>query len=301
MATVERYVSDNARKKRSKRMLLRGALIAGMVTIMICVCIRIVWYTDWFQLRRIIVETSGVLTADEIQELVQEKVASDTLLSNLFGISHLFVWPGEKIISNIKNPYIASVQVTTDRIKRTVTISAKQKERFGVWCQVQPIDKSTALPKNSEEESGSPVNSATSDTHDIQNFASCWWFDREGRALERSPAASGSLVPTIVEYTYPSIVRGDNIIDQPELMQNIIKTIDLINITKLAQQKIIIQDRKLQEFSIELETGSPVYISMRFPPDSAFAVLESFKKKGKLTAMEYIDFRVENRAFYKQK
>ncbi|MEN9341958.1 MAG: hypothetical protein RIQ54_214 [Candidatus Parcubacteria bacterium] len=301
MATVERYVSDNARKKRSKRMIIRGALVASMATLLVCGLIRAVWYTDWFQLRHVVVETSGALSNQEVQNIVQEKIVSASVLSAIFGNSHLFVWPREKVIANIENPYVASIQVITDWMSRTVTISAKQKERFGIWCQVQQTTKSTEVLKNPEEDIGSGVTPQASNSFDIQNNASCWWFDREGRALERSPAASGSLVPTVIEYANPSIVRGDFIINQPGLMDTIIKAIDLIRITKLAQQKIVIHDRQLQEFSIELETGSLAYISMRFPPDSAFAVLESFKKKGKLASMEYIDFRVENRAFYKQK
>ncbi|MEK7077437.1 MAG: hypothetical protein AAB967_04385, partial [Patescibacteria group bacterium] len=64
-------------------------------------------------------------------------------------------------------------------------------------------------------------------------------------------------------------------------------------------KEVRLNDLRLQEVEARVYGGPRMRFSMRFPADNALGVIQSLMAKPEFPRLEYLDFRVERRAYYK--
>ena len=77
-----------------------------------------------------------------------------------------------------------------------------------------------------------------------------------------------------------------------------IKIFEILEKSGLKIKSLKLEDIALQE--IITDSSPKIYFSLRIEPNFALAALQSLENIG-FEKMEYIDLRVENRAYYKMK
>ena len=126
----------------------------------------------------------------------------------------------------------------------------------------------------------------------------CFWFSRDGVILAESPKTEGSLIKTAETSLTKEYKVGDQALPSDEA-KNLYAIVDIMRQFDFNFSRIDLGDLSLKEAVITLESGPKFYFSLKFSSDFAVPVIESLIKSGEISNLQYIDFRMENRAYYK--
>lgn len=113
--------------------------------------------------------------------------------------------------------------------------------------------------------------------------------------------AEGQLINKVNDFSGRLLKLGEPILDK-KFANNIFKIFEILEKSDLKIKSLKLEDIALQEIIADSGTSllPKIYFSLRFNSEFALTAIESLKKNG-LEKIEYIDFRVENRAYYKLK
>lgn len=182
---------------------------------------------------------------------------------------HPFFWQSLQIV----NPRLALISVRKNFLSRTITLSAEAREKYGVWCAA-----GTAIKE------------------DASGASRCFWFDRKGVLFREAPTVSGTLIPKINEVSSRDLKIG-NAIFNDETREYVLHIFEIFQKAQVALLDLKIENLESQEITAELLHNVPAYFSLRF--DSSFAVPALLELKPKLATLSYIDFRSQNRVYYR--
>lgn len=171
---------------------------------------------------------------------------------------------------DISHPLVASFLVTKNFFNKKLILNIKDREPYGIWCsesQVQPI-----------------------------STENCFWFDEGGFLFSSAPATLGALVKGIYEENGRDLALGSYVLPDQSLkrMFSIFKVLKAAEVYAI---KFTLPDLGSQEIQAETLEGTRLYFSLRVDPAFTLEALQSLRLK--LGELSYIDFRSENRVFYK--
>lgn len=177
------------------------------------------------------------------------------------------LWPNESI--NIKNePIIARIGIKKDWWHRSIMLTVFERGSSGVWCN---------------------------------NRNECFWFDKEGILIEKAPRPEGGFV-IVFENAQSSTYSLGKIFIEPKFFKVLLIIMNSWIMDDFIFESFII-DREKQEVRAKTTRGLLFYISLRSNPTHAIAALQKLKEEGKISFdnLEYIDLRIENKIYYRQK
>ena len=287
----EIYFSDKELKRRRRVFKLK---IYGYLVVFFILAGGVgyaVIYSSLFHITQIYADDKQI-NADIINEL-KSFFANQSIITNFLGSDNILIWRKEKISEFLKNhPSIAELTIKKDYIKRQIEISVKEREKFGIWCQQTQID--------ADDKQINADISVNPRENQRESATKCWWFDENGILFAEAPAVEGSLIKKVADFSGRQIKTGDLISEQPFAV-NLIKIFELVEKMNLNIQSLKLENLQLQEVVAELSGEGPkIYFSLKFDPNFNSAALQSFKNFD-WEKIDYIDLRVENRAYYKMK
>ena len=119
--------------------------------------------------------------------------------------------------------------------------------------------------------------------------------------FEHAPKTEGEMIYKVDDFSERRLIIGNKIIKE-DLLANLLKIFNILEQSGLNVRTLQIKDLSLQEATVEpVNILMPkIYFSLRFDPAFAMPAIQAIKEYG-LNKIEYVDFRVENRAYYKIK
>jgi len=134
-----------------------------------------------------------------------------------------------------------------------------------------------------------------------QMSAFCYWFDKNGVLFAVAPSLEGNAINKVDDFSGRDLKLGDSILGE-NLTPNLIKIFNVLENSGLGIRALKLENLDLQEIVFEQsQTSLPkIYFSLRGNPVFISPAIEDLKKTG-LEKIEYVDFRVENRVYYKLK
>jgi hypothetical protein len=126
----------------------------------------------------------------------------------------------------------------------------------------------------------------------------CFWLSRDGLLLDEAPETEGSLVKTARVSSSSGSKTGDRAFEADEA-GNLYRIAELLEQFGFNFSEINLGDLSLKEATVEISSGAKFYFSLKNPPDFAKPVIESLMSSANINNLQYIDFRMENRAYYK--
>lgn len=225
----------------------------------------LVVYSPLFHITRINADGTQI-NANDLIENLKEFLKSQSKIAGFLSSENILIWKQEKISEFLKNyPQIAELNIEKDYFERTIKIDIKEREKYGIWCQ-----------------------SAVSN---------CFWFDKKGIIFAEAPMVEGALINKVEDLTGRDLKIGDTIIEQ-RFLDNLLKIFAVLDETNLGKGFLNLENLSLQEIIFESPDRFKIYFSLRFDPAFSVAGIKSLRETG-LEKMNYIDFRVENRVYYK--
>ncbi len=252
--------AERIRQRRTRR--TRWYFFAAIALVILLGALYLVRVSPLFKIKSRIISGASQ-NHSEIMRAASRAILNRAV-SRWLGADNMLAWPSRLVVAA---PAFAEVSVTKQYLGGTLILSVRAPSRYGIWCVApQP--------------------------------PSCWWFDREGRALEPALDTRGALILRVEDNEVFVPAPGEPLYD-PEGYAALKKIFAFFENGKIPVDRIVL-DRRTQEVAVETLSGTRLIWSTRFiPPDAFFSFLVAQKNEGKLEQAEYADFTIEGRVYMK--
>jgi lambda repressor-like predicted transcriptional regulator len=275
---LEEYLSEKQRKKEKHRRRLWW--LAAMVLVF-GVTLFIFWVvaeSPVFRIDHVVVTGNLAVRADDVANLLQASMSRHaTIWSTILGTKNMLIWPRALASSDIALvPQLAGVALQKNYADHTITASVIEREPVAIWCEMPAIDAN-----------GNPSGDE-----------SCFWFDDTGTLFEKAFDTEGSELFAVHDYSQKGLGIGKNIL--PGIfVPNMLSILGTVKASSITVKEIALNDISLQEVDVSTYNGPAFYFSLRFSADDDLEVLRQLMEKPDFNSLQYVDFRTENRVYYK--
>ena len=307
------YLSDSERFRQRRRYRLLGIYGFGIFGLFLIGAAWLVWYSPLLEVKRVVVEGNMRVPTDAVLDVTRGIVLQGNL-AKFLGIDRLFAWP-EFVQENIALlPAVASLTVSKSYITRTVRVKVAERSPVGVWCLFPARNYADPLHRSFSEASGTqtdaeggsvvadaiPRGSALSPR--VSALGGCWWFDKSGVLFTRALDGEGGLLKTVHDYSGRSLGIGATALPA-SLMEHLLEIFSALRESGAVTGEVRLEDLSHEEIQVVTLNGPRLYFSLRLPIVAvADALRQIFSSSGQFppaAKLQYVDFRVENRVYYK--
>jgi hypothetical protein len=278
---IDSYVSER-RRNRKKRQGYFWGIVIFLVVYFICLGAFLFFVRlPAFQAEKITVTGNSTVPTADIMNLLHAVMLRKGAALNepndgwnaLLGFKNMLIWPAALPTSTLTViPQLAGVTIKKDYFLHTITVTVTERHAFGVWCIVPAADS------QAEEQ--------------------CFWFDGQGTAFQKTIDTQGNAIFVIHDYAPGTVSLGEKVLPD-EFMPNLISILNALTQSGLNIQAIALDDLSLEQLDVTTVNGPVIYFSLRFPASEDLGELKNIIAKPGFNKLQYIDFTVENRAYYK--
>ena len=275
---LEEYLSEKQKKKKERR---RRLWWLAVVVIVFGVGLFGVWVVELspiFHINRFAVTGNSAVASADILTLLQASMSRHrTLAFSLLGIDNMLAWPKALATSDVALiPQLADVALQKNYGGHTLAAAVTERVPLAIWCEMPPADAN-----------GNPSGDE-----------SCFWFDDTGMLFQKAFDTEGSELFAVHDYTQTGLGVSGKIL--PDMfVPNLISVLGAIKTSGLTIKEVAQNDLSLEEIDVSTYNGPVLYFSLRFSAAEDVPVLEQLMQKPDFNSLHYVDFRTENRAYYK--
>ncbi len=244
-----------------------------------------------FKIQEILVTGLENQPREQFLRVLTPAVFKNTL-ARFLGSENIIAWPKNLPLASLE---FASIGVKKDWFNREITIDAQRRERFGILCVSRANNEQIEANKDRIFEDDSLT------FEDNSGGERCWWFDeKEGLLIEEAPYTEGQLTLRVDEVSDSERRIGQKILAEP-LFINFRKILNSLTDLELNLKNLTL-DSVGQEFKIRTTAGFEIIFSLRFDPSkNTLPALQELLAKTPANTIQYIDLRVENKIYLKNR
>ncbi len=275
---LEDYLSEKQKKKKEIRRKLWWTFGALMVFAVALFAAWLFIASPLFRVEHIDVTGNHAVASDDVIALLRASAGRQrTFFSWLLGSDNILTWPKELATSDIALiPQLADVSIQRNYGSHTLTASVVERVPLAIWCEMPGTDAD-----------GNPSGDE-----------SCFWFDKTGTLFQKAFDTEGSEIFAVHDYSGTGLGIGGKIL--PDIfVANMLSILDTIKASGLTVEEVALHDIGLEEIDVQTYNGPLLYFSLRFSAAEDLSVLQSLMAKPNFSSLQYVDFRTENRAYYK--
>lgn len=307
MAEVDAYVQESHKRRKRRRAYFVFISVFLAVYFLLLAACWLVLKSPFFRVSSVVISGNKAVASSSIKDLLFSRVLRGKSLNALLGFGNILIWPKELDSADLVFlPQIKTLGIEKNLGDRKVTVTVEEREPYGIWCLMARTDASSTQTgaDNSQTNPESQRGSALSQREPASD--SCWWFDDEGFIFKRAPAAEGSSLVVVDDYSQDKLGLNFKVLP-PEFIPNLFSIFRVLGASNLNVKGVELNNLALQELEVLTYPSTPLgasdgpklYFSLRFPADYTLQVIESFYAKPGFGKLQYLDFRVENRVYYK--
>ena len=185
------------------------------------------------------------------------------------GLDNVFAWPEEFSKEDLADlPAISSIEIERRIFDRKISVAVEERERVGIWCF------SEVEPKR------------------------CFWFDPNGILFMEGYFAEGNLIPLLEDHSREPLALGDRALEA-RFLPNLVSIFSALDSIRLSIREVRLSDLGREEVEAYTYEGPKLLFSLRFPAAGVPDAIRAVEKITALSKLQYIDFRVENKVYYK--
>jgi hypothetical protein len=255
-----------ARYRRRRMILIVGCIFLFTLAFSLW---WLVVQSDVLRFREIEVDGNTRLTDAEVLDLLKEKIAAPSFWGRILGQDHFFAWPkslSEKQINTLGN--IHGVSFSRDYWDHRLKITVEERQFFGILCA-----RKNDVPQ-------------------------CVWFDSGGFFFEDAFFPEGPLILRVDDYSKNQVSLGEYLYPS-EKLKNALSAFAIIKSLDWPASNWTIRDTAPDILEVKLIDGPDIYFNLNFSSDYAVQVIKSLAEQKGIKNLQYIDFRIENRTYYK--
>lgn len=275
---VGSYLSkSHARRKKKRRYIAFGVLLVAAYLVAMG-AFWLVYRSPVFQVQHVVVTGDTTVASSEVVAVLQSAALQKrNFFKELLGFQNILLWPSTLATSDLAFlPQVKSITISKNYFFRTLTAQVTERTPIAVWC---------FMPQTGAN--GNPVGNEQ-----------CYWFDANGTMFERAFDTQGGLLLSVHDYAQTGLGLGGKILPA-EFIPNMMSILNDIKVSGLNPKEIALKDLSLEQVNVTTQNGPNVYFSLRFSAAEDLPVLQNLMAKPDFNKLQYINFTVENRAYYK--
>lgn len=250
------------------------------------------------------IEISGVAEARAkiLEDQLKDFMAKKSFASEKLGWENILVWGNNSEVFLKNHPELEDLKISNQYYKKQISIIAKEREKFGIWCQGKDNEFSVKQEKNS---STTALNNATSqeilidsNKNLLNDNKSCWWFDKNGFIFSQAPIIESELFNRVEDYSGRNLSAGEKVLDD-KLFGNLIKIFNILNMTQINTKTLYLSKIELEEVYIKSVSDPKILFTIHSDPSFAINAIAAIKKSANWKKLNYVDLRIQNKAYYK--
>lgn len=264
----ERYITEIGLRRRRFRLFSSVLVIFTAAIVLTVIGLLLIMRNPLLAVQSVDIQGLTYIPTSRVQSLLLARVMDESGWKHLLGLKNILIWPDAMTAEDLKLlPEASAIAIRKDYWHRKITVQVMERGHSGTWC------------------------------FKGGKLTSCYWFDERG-LITRTPASEGSLILTVNDYTRAGISQGETVI-APELLPNLFSIFEAVKNMGVNFKEIRLEDLSLQEVKVPTYDGPNLLFSLRFSAVNTPAALLALKAKTKISKLQEIDFRVENRIYYK--
>ena len=126
----------------------------------------------------------------------------------------------------------------------------------------------------------------------------CSWFDPAGVLFAQTFDTEGAMLFAVHDYADAKLVMGGKILPD-RFITNMFSILNVLHASGLSIKEVRLNDLSLEEIQVVTYGGPDIRFSLRFSAESTLSVLQNIMGKPGFNKLQYVDFRTQNRAYYK--
>ena len=215
-----------------------------------------------------------------------------SLRFRILGADNMLAWDTDTRAFLATQLQLQALSIQKNYTQRSITIIVEGREKFGIWCayteqgdQISNIQPNVLATTTASFEA--PVTSPL-----------CYWFDHAGLLFAPAPHVESELFNRVYDSTGRTLGIGDHILSD-RLFVNLSAIFSLLDRAQINTKTIYLRDLGLEEVEVDSVSDPRLYFSLQFSPDFTMPVIRSLRQSNVWGRATYVDFRVENRAYYR--
>lgn len=262
-------LEENLSQKKKKKKLFVISLGAAFLFLLIIFFGYMVFRSKVFQIQDIDISGANQVSEDVVKTALFSESIADSWMDKMLGQSNMIAWPEHLNKDDLESlPAVKEINIRKDYSEKKVYVSVTERVAVGIWC----VEK--------------------------ENPPTCYWFDDEGVLFKPAFSSEGNLIRVVRDYAHTSLGLGNTALSK-NLLPNLFEVLKVVEEADLSIKEIGLYDLLLEEVELTTFSGPRMLFSLRFKPEGATNVIRSIFQKRSLSSLSYIDFRVENKVYYK--
>ena len=217
-------------------------------------------------------------------------------------------------------PQIADVKIEKDIAPHfkeeskgsVLSVSITEKESVAVWCEAEiiikePDEEPAESNKETAEVENEVIAEEATEPKEIKQVKECYYLDKDGIVYGKSPIFEGGLILSINDFRPLNVELGRQVLEKDVLglILGIDKQVPAIFKNTPQAQGLgvsVIEIFALEELNLITNEGWQIIFNTHLSATSQLGVLRSVLTediKENRSSLQYIDLRIENRAYYK--
>lgn len=267
MARRISLVEVSSRRRRTRRLLFWGGILLGIL-LLIGGAGWVAARSPLFIVRDVSISGATYVPQSDIRAFLDSHIGQGRVM-RLFGPQNLLAWPGGFSKGQLEAlPSLTSVSIHKDYLHRSVAITVTERARVGQWCFMQ------------------------------REFPECFWFDDAGILFMQGYPSEGNLIPVLRDHSRAPLPLGQAALPE-KFLPNLLSVFNALQAMDVSVREVRLDDLGLEEVSVDTYDGPQLRFSLRFPAAPAVEAVKALEKMAPLSNLEYVDFRVENKVYYK--
>ena len=298
---VDNYLSVSQKKRTQRRRYIIVVLSVIAAIGVFSGAFWVVFKSPVFKIKNVVVSGNVSVASDDITSLVQSIILENhNPIKSFLGIGNMLAWPNVFSSDEIAAiPELANIAVEKDYMAHAIVMTVTERKPFAVWCfmpkgeTVDEDDSSATIQENSAQASSLQVAPTTEEADE-----ECYWFDVDGIMFGKGFDSEGSIVMAVHDYSQNPAPLGAAILPS-RFAPNLISIVNVLRASGLNVKEVRLNDIGLQEIQATTYNGPDILFSLRFPADYDLSVIKNIMAKPGFKNLQYLDFRTEDRAYYK--
>lgn len=266
------YRPEKEKEKKRSELLSKFFIYGGLILVFILISFSVyaVRYSNFLKIKKISVSGVQSFSSDELLGNLRSFFIKDSKVAEFLGIDNILAWGNaEKFLKNY--PQFESLEIKKNYFSKEIDVEVKEREKFGIWCQ----------------------------QHEGDDNEFCGWFDKNGVIFSEAPVIETEILKRVNDFSGRNIGVGGNVLPD-NFTANLLSIFNVLERAGVNTKTIYLKDFVLEEVETASLAGAPkFYFSLKFSPEFSLAAINSLKKSSEWKKLNYIDFRVENRMYYK--
>ena len=275
---LQDFLSEKNKKKRKRRQQILLVALGFFIVLILVGIWWILFRSPLLRVEQIVVQGNSEVASGDVITLLDSAVLKERGFARaIFGPNNMFSWPAALASSDLAvDPRITSLTITKNYLAHTITATITERKPYAIWCD---------MPKLNAD--GNP-----------EGNEACFWFDQKGTIFQPAFDTEGSALFAIHDYSQGNATIGGSVLPQV-FIPNLLSILDVLRQSNLNIKEVAVADISLQEIDVSTYNGPAIYFSLRFPAGEDFPVLQNLITQPNFSTLQYVDFRVQNRAYYK--